>query len=110
MLVWFGVRFGVLDFQAYRYVQCTEETCVVEKFYARDSAGNETLKQVEVYVIEDAKAELNSKVNIRFISKKYYKDEQGNWIAPEEGGLSEHSVWRKNQEYANLLEQVWQQD
>ena len=102
--------FGVLDFQAYRYVQCTEETCVVEKFYARDSAGNETLKQVEVYVIEDAKAELNSKVNIRFISKKYYKDEQGNWIAPEEGGLSEHSVWRKNQEYANLLEQVWQQD
>lgn len=102
--------FGILDFQSYQYLQCTEETCIVERFYARDSIGNETYKQVEVYVVEDAKVELNANAgNIRFLSGKYYKDEQGNWIAEEEGGLTENSIWKWRAEHVAILDEIFLQ-
>ena len=44
---------------------------------------------------------------VRFISGKYYKDEEGNWIAPEEGGLSVSSLWRVKKEYSAILDEIF---
>ena len=44
---------------------------------------------------------------VRFISGKYYKDEKGNWIAPEEGGLSVSSLWRVKEEYSAILDEIF---
>ena len=46
---------------------------------------------------------------VRFISGKYYKDEEGNWIAPEEGGLSLSSLWRM-EEYSVILDEIFAEE
>ena len=69
-------------------------------------------KLTEILLCESERfgAELKDNIHdfIRFISKKYYKDERGIFIAPEEGGLAEDSIWRWNPEYVTLLEETFQ--
>lgn len=99
----------MLDFVAERYLECREECCIVEKVYVKDSVGNEVYQDVEVHVIDDVRTTVaREQKRIRFISKKYYKDERGIFIAPEEGGLAEDSIWRWNPEYVTLLEETFQ--
>ena len=44
---------------------------------------------------------------VRFISKKYFKDENGNLINEMMGGLASDSVWRLDESYRVLLEQLF---
>ena len=48
--------------------------------------------------------------NIRFFSGKYYKDDQGDWISPEKGGLSEQSIWRHKEEYERILDEIFRNE
>lgn len=45
---------------------------------------------------------------VRFISKKYFKDENENLISEMMGGLAEDSIWRLDETYRVLLEQLFQ--
>ena len=45
---------------------------------------------------------------VRFISKKYFKDEKENLISESMGGLDSDSIWRLDETYRALLEQLFQ--
>ena len=45
---------------------------------------------------------------VRFISKKYFKNANGNFISEAMGGLAEDSIWRLDETYRVLLEQLFQ--
>ena len=45
--------------------------------------------------------------DIRFISAKYYKDAFGNWVSQEEGGLSDTSIWKLDEEYRAILDEIF---
>ena len=46
-------------------------------------------------------------IHIRFISESYYKDENGNWIAEEDGGLWDDSIWKIDSSYTNILDSLF---
>ena len=100
---------GIQEFRPFLYIGCTEEIRVQETFYARDSAGNETYRDVVIYLIEDVRSGQNQlEGRLRFFSMRYYKDVDGNCVSEEDGGLLEDSVWYWNDEYRTLLEQALQ--
>lgn len=100
--------FQIVNFMAERYLECREELCIVEKFYARDSAGNETYENVEVYIVADVKSTVDADTRtVRFISEGYYKDELGILVSEDEGGLAADSVWRWNLDYMRLLDEAF---
>ena len=43
----------------------------------------------------------------RFISEKYFKDKDGNFVPEEYGGFNEKSNWVTNPDYVNLLTEVF---
>ena len=43
----------------------------------------------------------------RFISSKYYKDSDGNYIDELNGGLKDNSQWRKEPPYIEVIEKVF---
>ena len=71
-----------------------------------DSFGNIVTKTITVYVVDTAVEESPNKKYVRFISSRFYKDEDGNLLEPEKGGLELNSVWRENANYSSLLESV----
>ena len=98
-----------MNYQASKYTKLQKEEVVIETFFARDSAGNTTRKIVEVHILDTQMYPADKFTGkVRFISKKYFKDENGNLISEMLGGLAEDSVWRLDDTYRTLLEQLFQ--
>lgn len=101
--------FFMEDYQATDFTEFRSEGSVTETFLAVDSAGNCTRKRIKVYIV-DTQMYPAQKVtgNLRFISSKYFKNENGNLLNQEEGGLEKDSIWRLDEEYRGLLEMLFQ--
>lgn len=95
-------------FCASDYTEFCEEGSIEEVFVAIDSAGNRTQKAVEVYIVDDKLYPTTQyEGRIRFISKKYFWNEDKELLEESLGGLAEDSVWRLNAEYRSILEQLF---
>lgn len=103
-----GASFFLEKYEATRYTKCEGEGVVKECFFASDSVGNEVRKEVSVHIV-DASMYPADKVTgrVRFISKKYFKNEDGNFIEAKMGGLDDDSIWRWNRDYLELLEDLF---
>ncbi len=97
---WYLVDYSPTDFIGFR-----KEGSVSQTIRAVDSVGNASEKRITIYVVDNriySADELMGRV--RFLSETYYKDENGGWILPEEGGLWLDSVWRLDKDYESLLD------
>lgn len=99
--------FVLLDYDSTRYTEAGEEGAVMETFSVTDSSGNVCTREIRVYLV-DTSVHTEAEVygNVRFISSKYFMDEDGNLRSEEEGGLGEESIWRCETEFLELLERV----
>lgn len=104
-----NISFFIENFKASQYTDLQEEGDVIETFFAEDSAGNTVRKSVEIHIVDTHMYPADKFIGkVRFISKKYFKDANGNLISEVMGGLAEDSIWRLDEAYRELLEQLFQ--
>ena len=101
--------FFMENYQASDFTKLDKEGSLKKVFLAVDSAGNTTRKNILIHVI-DTKIYPKEKIfgRVRFISSKYFWDENKNLLSEEKGGLSDDSIWRKDENYRGLLERLFQ--
>lgn len=71
-------------------------------YRATDSFGNVTEKMIMVYIVDTAVKASPNKKYIRFISNRFYKQEN-EYVTSEAGGLEEKSVWKWEPAYSATL-------
>ncbi len=101
--------FYLTNYSPEEFISFQKEGYVTEQLMARDSAGNQVIRNFKVYIVDSKvydEDELFGKV--RFISGKYIKDSTGGWVSEEAGGLKEESLWRVDMEYRTLLERIFE--
>ena len=100
--------FLLQDYKETDFTSFKSEGMVTQTFLACDSSGNIAKKRIKIYIVDtkiyDA-TEFNGKV--RFISARYFKDNQGNLVTEKDGGLWETSLWRLDEEYLGVLDQLF---
>lgn len=101
-----GVDVIVENYEPDLFVGITDDMETEITYQVTDSFGNIVTKTITVYVVDTAVEESPNKKYVRFISSRFYKDEDGNLLEPEKGGLELNSVWRENANYSSLLESV----
>ena len=103
-----GASFFIEDYQAVRYTEIESEGIVKENFIAEDTAGNSTNKCIDIHVVDTSMHQADKFTGrVRFINKKYFKDEKGNLLSEIMGGLAEDSIWRWDESYRQLLEELF---
>ena len=80
------------------YKQFTEVGSVSETYSTIDSVGNNTVKTINVHIVEVGISDLDYYEFVRFISPQFYDKTE------LEGGLKNTSIWRTNTDYAQTLE------
>lgn len=108
----YGIRDGecfyMLDYSATDFTMFRKEGYVTETFFARDSVGNTSKRMVTIHIVEpEVYDEADIMGRVRFISEKYYKDEAGAWVTESAGGLSKLSIWRLDEAYQSILEELF---
>lgn len=103
-----NTSFFMEDYQVTDFTEFQKEGRVTETFFALDSAGNATRKEIEIHVV-DTQVYPTEKIlgRVRFITKKYFMDESGNLIEEEMGGLEKDSIWRLEEEYLSILKKLF---
>ena len=101
--------FYMENYQVREFIEIQEEGSINKTFCAIDSVGNRTKKDIWIHII-DAQIYPEEKIfgRVRFISKKYFWDEEKKLISEEMGGLAEDSVWRLDENYRRLLEKLYE--
>lgn len=101
--------FFMEDYKVTDFTELQKEAAVTKTFSAVDSAGNKTQKDILIHIVEtNIYTEEEIFGRVRFISSKYFRDESGNLISEEMGGLTEDSIWRWDESYRGLLEEVFE--
>jgi hypothetical protein len=101
-------HFYIQNFTATHYKRITREGILKETFVAKDSSGNITKKTVQIYVVDTELIPPEKYAGkIRFISKKYYKENTNTFVSPDKGGLETDSVWRLDKAYQDLLDKLF---
>ena len=101
--------FFMEDYQTSDFTELQKEGSVMETFLATDSAGNTTRKQIQVHIVDTRVYPAGKFLGrVRFISKQYFIDENGNLVEEEKGGLESDSIWRLDEAYRSLLEELFQ--
>lgn len=100
--------FLLKDYNEEVYLNAEKEGYVKETFVVIDSSGNRIERTIKVYLI-DTKIYTEAEIDgtLRFISPDYFKGGDGKLLPEEEGGLKEESVWRRDEEYLDLLNQAF---
>lgn len=99
--------FILTDYDREAYTHASGECVIEETFSATDSSGNCVKRSIQVHLVDTtvySKEELYG--TVRFINMEYLIDEEGNLLPEEAGGLSEKSVWRREEALLELLKQV----
>lgn len=103
-----STSFLMLDYTPTDFTEFRSEGSVTETFLAEDSAGNTSRKIIQINIVDTCVYPANRVWGkVRFISGRYFKDENGNLISEELGGLDDDSIWRLEEEYRGLLEKLF---
>ena len=101
--------FILVDFKETDFTMFTSEGMVTQSFLACDSAGNSSYKRIRIYIVDTETHDANTwNGQVRFLSKRYFRDDEGELVKEENGGLWNTSVWRWDEEYQGLLNQLFQ--
>lgn len=99
--------FLITDYLNTDFCDFEKEGSVTETFCATDSAGNCVKKMITIHIVDTTVYDANMVFGrVRFISDKYYKDASGNFVDAASGGLMDNSVWRFDETYTALLDQL----
>ena len=101
-----GTSVVVKDYSASTFTGITADKEVEITYQARDSFGNTVTKKVSVFITDTLVKEGRKKHYVRFISFDFWRDDSGNLLAAEQGGVEKTSVWRINSNYRMLLEKT----
>lgn len=96
----------VKDYSSSMFTSIASEKTVEITYQAIDNYGNTVEKTVTITVTDTTAKKSNTKKYVRFISSRFFKDNKGNMISSSEGGLEETSIWRRKNEFYNLLDLV----
>ncbi len=99
--------FTIIDYAKADFTKFTATGSVTVTYIAVDKVGNKVKEVITVHIIDKNQTVFGSddsaKQYVRFISGKYYKEADGEFIDDEHGGVDENSVWRIFYEYEKLL-------
>ncbi len=99
--------FTIIDFDAEEFKKFTTTGSVTVTYQAIDKAGNETYRTITVHIVDkDKEVEDVITVFTRFISERYFKDKDGNFIPESDGGLNVDSIWVRDVGYLEYLTTV----
>ena len=98
-----GVDVVVKEYEAEHFTNITENTELEIVYQATDSFGNTITKSATITIVDTTVKESKRVRYVRFISSRFYADENGALLPPEKGGLELTSVWRTDS-YKSLLE------
>ena len=98
-----GVDVVVKNYNASDFTGITGDKTISITYEATDSFGNVVTKTVSITITDTTMKKSNKKTYVRFISKDFLADEDGELLSSEQGGLEETSIWRTNEHYNTLL-------
>lgn len=100
--------FVIINYAETDFTEFQKPGYVTESFCATDSHGNVTVKNIPVYIVDTGVYDEDFVWgSLRFISKKYYKDENGSFLDEENGGLATMSIWRCEESYTSILDRLF---
>ena len=99
--------YTIIDYAIEDFTQFTATGSVTVTYVAIDKVGNKVKTIVTVYIVDQNQTVENtydsSTKYIRFISKDYFKDVNGEFIEAGNGGLADNSAWKTFFEYEKAL-------
>lgn len=101
-----GVSVVVNNYDASVFEKLTEDTKLEITYQAEDSFGNRVYKTSKIVITDTNLRESSKKYYVRFISKRFFQNEEGILISQKEGGLEDCSIWRTNEEFRVLLQRI----
>ncbi len=102
-----GTDVIVKDYNASDFMDVTTDKEIEVTYQATDSFGNTVTKTVTVTIIDTSMRESARENYVRFISSSFFGDENGNLVSSDKGGLEETSIWRKDENHRNLLQETF---
>lgn len=97
-------------YDASTFTSVTGDATIPVQYYLRDSWGHEAWLNIIVRITSVEPNFEYSEEYIRGISGKYWKDENGNFVDKDSGGLDDNSVWRTNPAYTKQLDDALADD
>ena len=91
-------KLTVKYYQPNLFTQFKTDGYVMVTYTATDSSNNTTEVTVKVNIVDTVAVEQEKDTYARFIAPQYYKESY------ENGGLEDDSIWKKNPDYAAVLE------
>ena len=91
-------KLTVKYYQANIFKQFKTDGYVMVTYTATDSSNNTTEVTVKINIVDTVAVEQEKNTYARFIAPQYYKESY------ENGGLEDDSIWKKNPDYAAVLE------
>ena len=91
-------KLTVKYYQANIFTQFKTDGYVMVTYTATDSSNNTTEVTVKVNIVDTVAVEQEKNTYARFIAPQYYKESY------ENGGLEDDSIWKKDPDYAAVLE------
>lgn len=99
--------FLIENYEGSKFLELEKEDQIKLTFYAKDSSGNICRREITVFIVDtDFHKEAEIKGRVRFLSGTYYKDENGNFVAEENGGLMQNSIWKMGV-YQTILDELF---
>lgn len=92
----------LLDFDPADFKDLHGNARILIRFSVTDSYGNCAQAAATIFVVDTSEQREPYTKTIRFISPDYYRNKLG-YVAEEQGGLCEGSLWRNDEEYASVL-------
>lgn len=103
-----STSFVMQNYQPTDFTDFQGEGYVTETFLAVDSAGNISKRKIQVYIVDTFIYSDDCVFGKpRFISRRYFIDENGELLSEEFGGLASNSIWRLDDEYRGILEKLF---
>ena len=92
------IDFTIIDYAERDFNTLTASAEITITYRAVDSAGNSSMKMINVHITDTSSVVKKKNTYVRSISEKYYNKSH------EDGGLEPNSIWRTNREYAAVLQ------
>ncbi len=96
--------FTIIDYSQADFTSFKKSGNVTVTYKAVDTVGNETYKTIIVHIV-DKNQQIGDLVDrfVRFISKKFYKDDAGLVVSESNGGLNSESLWLTDDNYKTVI-------
>lgn len=99
--------FLIENYETEAFTTLETEAQIKILFSVKDSSENLCKKEITVFVVDDDLYKEKEKIGkVRFISEKYYKEENGTFISEIKGGLMKDSIW-KTDAYQAILDKLF---